>query len=607
MELNNLQELLFKVSLAPIEEQLKQFMRVIREATNAQIVSLWSVNGNLTKKRNRSTSLLKRDLPKEHLSMFNSDDDFAHEITDSFVAEVLRRTEATNNSFYACTSHECQHHRSHDKLQALGVKYYIGIPIELHSTKSVFAVICLYFNYIYPHCDIDKISKILRDYSSVFFERLISMKKQTMTEKMLNLKQQIDIGDSASTFFSLIVNELLRKQCDYEGASIFAWDSYHNRFNLLATTGITNINNTKDVFYYSGEGLTGRSACGNSIIIYDSLSQEKNNIDHIEKWKEDTVHQGATMMIVPIIRVASDDEVIGIIRIINKVNSENNTVLDYFNDFDIIVLKYISEQIALILESYLGKELQNDFITRLTHEIQTPARSIYKSAIQLAKHFDDNDMQFVWQNLRKYLDDIAFYAEYQEWQSNATLFLSKAKQRLPLKKQYDIERTNLRKILNKSKSIANPIARENKVSIAGIVINQNIPLCDLYIDEKAFISVFYNLMTNSIKYHQPQIAFYMGISSSETEDGINIVFEDYGIGINPNEGDKIFQIGYRSDNACRMNANGFGIGLSISKKIITDFGGTIAVTSFCNPTRIRITLPNMLKNNNYLNSEKWIK
>lgn len=74
-------------------------------------------------------------------------------------------------------------------------------------------------------------------------------------------------------------------------------------------------------------------------------------------------------------------------------------------------------------------------------------------------------------------------------------------------------------------------------------------------------------------------------------DFLIIEVADNGIGIKPKEQNKIFERGYRSESAIRINASGYGIGLTVIKQIIEDFGGDIKITSYNKPTVFQIKIP----------------
>ena len=148
-------------------------------------------------------------------------------------------------------------------------------------------------------------------------------------------------------------------------------------------------------------------------------------------------------------------------------------------------------------------------------------------------------------------------------------------------------------IIRKSIDVVRSIAREYCVLFDNIKLNTNNVQTPINVDEDAFVTVFYNLLTNAIKYHdrRDSNSFLVSISCYESETGIRIEVSDWGIGISPKDVESVFQIGYRGERAIRENASGFGVGLSVVKQIVEDFGGIIHVTSNQHPTTFEINFP----------------
>jgi PAS domain S-box-containing protein len=88
-------------------------------------------------------------------------------------------------------------------------------------------------------------------------------------------------------------------------------------------------------------------------------------------------------------------------------------------------------------------------------------------------------------------------------------------------------------------------------------------------------SVLYNLITNAIKYRSPQRNPVIKISTNETKDGVLLTVEDNGLGLTPEEKDKLFIMFKRLHD----HVEGTGVGLYIVKRIVEASGGKIEVES----------------------------
>lgn len=92
----------------------------------------------------------------------------------------------------------------------------------------------------------------------------------------------------------------------------------------------------------------------------------------------------------------------------------------------------------------------------------------------------------------------------------------------------------------------------------------------------AMQEVFFNLILNAVKYNDKENGI-ITVSHKELEEYHQITIADNGMGINPAYHEKIF--GVFQTLEARDKVEGTGIGLSIVRKFIQDFGGKIWVES----------------------------
>ena len=90
--------------------------------------------------------------------------------------------------------------------------------------------------------------------------------------------------------------------------------------------------------------------------------------------------------------------------------------------------------------------------------------------------------------------------------------------------------------------------------------------------------VFYNLITNSLRYNNKAVAEIL-ISSSETASHYQFRISDNGIGIAPEHHDTIFDLYATVSTVDSFGLRGSGIGLPTVKKIVEQAGGNITIAS----------------------------
>ncbi len=105
-------------------------------------------------------------------------------------------------------------------------------------------------------------------------------------------------------------------------------------------------------------------------------------------------------------------------------------------------------------------------------------------------------------------------------------------------------------------------------------------LCIL-MDRTYFIRVLDNICQNSIKYRRSS-PVHIDVTLEQMNDDIVISLQDDGIGIHQNEADRLFDNFYRSDPARSSKIKGNGLGLSITKQIITQMNGNISASGEIN-------------------------
>ncbi len=134
-------------------------------------------------------------------------------------------------------------------------------------------------------------------------------------------------------------------------------------------------------------------------------------------------------------------------------------------------------------------------------------------------------------------------------------------------------------------SITNMITNEQVVITADFSSVDSIETIKSYL-----YSIFYNLITNSIKYRRPGIPPLIEISSRKNDNSILLVFEDNGLGIDlTKKGEQVFGLYKRFHTNA---AEGKGMGLYMTKTQVEAIGGKIHISSYVNEgTIFTIELP----------------
>ena len=252
---------------------------------------------------------------------------------------------------------------------------------------------------------------------------------------------------------------------------------------------------------------------------------------------------------------------------ISNVNPESYSPWLFVVAIIIVVLFFFGYTITVIAKQKRLSEVKTDFINNMTHELKTPISTISLSSEMILKSDFSNDPE----RLKRYAGIIFKENKRLENQVERVLNVAKLdKQKLILQK------TNLdiHQLIIEAKETFefNQLEHDGKINLELNASNSII-----FADQVHITNVVYNLLDNAIKYckNTPEII----IRSTSEKKGINIEFEDNGLGIKKDDIRFIFDKFYRVPTGNLHNVKGFGLGLFYVKMIIEEHGGTIKVKS----------------------------
>lgn len=109
-----------------------------------------------------------------------------------------------------------------------------------------------------------------------------------------------------------------------------------------------------------------------------------------------------------------------------------------------------------------------------------------------------------------------------------------------------------------------------------IELNVHIPeICQVNMDPAHFRQTISNLITNGLRYTDE--GGYVMVSVERDDNCIIVSVADNGIGMNEEDASKIFERFYRADKSRDRASGGLGVGLTIVKKMVEFYGGTISL------------------------------
>src|SRR3954470_17624967 len=101
--------------------------------------------------------------------------------------------------------------------------------------------------------------------------------------------------------------------------------------------------------------------------------------------------------------------------------------------------------------------------------------------------------------------------------------------------------------------------------------------------------VFENLLGNAVKYSPPEGTITIEVRVDEQE--AHVAVTDHGIGIAADELENVFNLFYRSPDPRAGHVGGLGLGLYISREIVTRHGGRMWAESGPEGSTFHVVLP----------------
>lgn len=221
----------------------------------------------------------------------------------------------------------------------------------------------------------------------------------------------------------------------------------------------------------------------------------------------------------------------------------------------IITFRNISEDMAL-------DEARTNFISTASHQLRTPLTTVrwFTEMLQNgdAGKLSEPQQQYVVQineGVNRMINLVNFLLRTARVETSR---VSIAPKPIDIRKVIEscVERLKSR-LLNKKQT----------VHIAG----DEVPLITL--DEDYAREVFINLLMNAQLYGAPEDNIYVQLE--KVGEQVEVHITDHGIGISEEEHKRVFDKFFRSEKAIVASPDGSGLGLSLVRMLVTDWGGKI--------------------------------
>lgn len=212
------------------------------------------------------------------------------------------------------------------------------------------------------------------------------------------------------------------------------------------------------------------------------------------------------------------------------------------------------------------ENMRRDFVANVSHELKTPLASIkaYSETLRMGGLDDlENRVGFVAtieeqaNRLHQLIIDLIHLGRIEEGRT-----------------AFQITNVDMCSLLEERVQIFRDDARK-----AQIMLEIDTPEEEIWgrADDEGMQTIIDNLISNAIRYTPPEGRVL--VSCKTNGDRVTIEVSDTGIGIAPEQQERVFERFYRVDKARSREKGGTGLGLSIVKHLVQSFGGKMKLKS----------------------------
>jgi two-component system phosphate regulon sensor histidine kinase PhoR len=212
------------------------------------------------------------------------------------------------------------------------------------------------------------------------------------------------------------------------------------------------------------------------------------------------------------------------------------------------------------------ENMRRDFVANVSHELKTPLASIkaYSETLRMGGLDDlENRVGFVAtieeqaNRLHQLIIDLIHLGRIEEGRT-----------------AFQITNVDMCSLLEERVQTFRDDARK-----AQIMLEIDTPEEEIWgrADDEGMQTIIDNLISNAIRYTPPEGRVL--VSCKTNGDHVTIEVSDTGIGIAPEQQERVFERFYRVDKARSREKGGTGLGLSIVKHLVQSFGGKMTLKS----------------------------
>ena len=216
-----------------------------------------------------------------------------------------------------------------------------------------------------------------------------------------------------------------------------------------------------------------------------------------------------------------------------------------------------------------------DFISTVSHELRTPLTSTRGFAHTMLQSYDKLDDE----SKKRFIKII-------EEQSNRLIHLIENMLKVQNNENLIFKTVSAKKLIEDVIQIVKQQYKNHK-----FIFTYNNKLPKILVDTDKFQQVMTNLIENAAKYSDINTTVTVKADFDKNPEFVSIKVIDNGVKIDKKDFDSIFEKFSRIDNPLTRKVQGSGLGLYITKVLVTKMNGEISVDSNDEETVFEIKIP----------------
>ncbi len=429
----------------------------------------------------------------------------------------------------------------------------------------------------------------LEDYSRTL-EQKVTTRTRQLAQSVEELKALGEVSQAVNSTIDLqtVLTTIVTRAADLsgsEGGIIYEFDEGSDAFHVRAAHRISSIHldALRKTPIRLGEGALGRAAATQAPCQVSDIHEDRQFA--ASQVRDILVEVGfRSLLAIPLLRGA---RLLGGLVVYRRGSGE------FPREVVGVLEAFATQSVFAIQNARMFREIQeksreleiasrhkSQFLANMSHELRTPLNAIIGfSEVLLEKMFGDlNDKQ------EEYLNDILTSGTHLLALINDVLDLSKIEAG---KLEVELAPVDLRALLEGSVVVVRERALAHNITLS---LDMSEDVGTIVADERKIKQIMFNLLSNAIKFTADRGK--AGIRARRSDGFIEVAVWDTGVGIAAEDQQRIFEEFQQAEQGLTDKSEGTGLGLALTRKLVTLHGGKLWVESSQNSgSTFSFTLP----------------